>query len=97
MTDKTFITIFAILNIILWCFVVNWISKLSRQNHEHMKKVADYEQHCVDYFHETFTLMKRMSDINLNAMDSFIEQISKSAKMDLGKKDDAEKSRERVS
>ena len=88
MTDRSLIIIFCVLNLLMWFIVVDYVIRTKRMDAELLKRIAETQKKNVDYFHFTHENIVEMTRLNLNAMNSFIEQISD--KMNIGDKDEKE-------
>jgi len=93
MDEKTFIIIFAVINLAVWCIAVDFMAKQKHTVEEMQKRTTAWEKKTLDYYHQAFQSFIQLTEINLNAQNEFIEKLSD--KMNVGESNgNAEKNRE---
>ena len=82
MDDKILIIIFCGINLIMWVMVLDYMRKMKAAEIELRKRTETWEKKTCDYYHQAYTHIVEMTDINLKAQDEFLNRIS--VKIDSG-------------
>ena len=88
MGDKTIIIIFCMIDILMWCVMIDYVIKMKRKDVEIMKKIAESAKKSEEYMHLTHDNMVKMTEMNVVAMKNFLEELS--VKINKGQTDEAE-------
>ena len=76
MDDRTVITIFAVINMLLWWVVIDFMVRSKHHQIESEKRMKEYMQKCQEYWHDSFQNINKMVQMDTKAMGQFIEQLS---------------------
>lgn len=93
MDDRTLIIIFCSINLLMWALAVDFMVRSKRHEMQIEKHNTEIEKKVQEYYHGAFQSICEMTEINIKAMDDFLNKIS--VKIETGENEtNAEKSGE---
>lgn len=76
MGDKTLLIIITAINIGMWLAVIMYMTNGFKRNNELFAKQCELEKKQMEYYHSAHQGMTQMTEMNVQAMGNFIQQIS---------------------
>lgn len=76
MTDRTLFIIITGINTIMWCIAISRMSAMYKNYNELLKKNTEMQKKQTEYIHSAHESMNEMTRMNVEAMGTFINQLT---------------------